>query len=131
MCSLSNYCQSNILNHIFSKSNFSSPEIYIGLLAHEPNKDGTSISEPNCPSYARVLTNASFWDEAFEGAIENISNITFNMACENWGKITHFALFNAVTGGNILAFGRLSPSKEINSGDISKFAPGDLIVCLD
>ena len=131
MCSFSNYCQSSILNHIFGKSDYCLPEVYIGLLTNEPNEDGTSVSEPDCPSYARVLTNASNWDDAFEGSIENISNITFSMACENWGKITHFALFDASYGGNVLAYGSLSPSKNVNSGDIPRFAPGDLIVCLN
>ena len=131
MCSLSNYCQSSILNHIFGRSNFSSPEVYIGLLTTEPNEDGSNVSEPECQSYSRVSTNASSWDDAFEGSIENISNITFSLACENWGRITYFALFDAVSGGNILAYGSLSPSKDIKCGDIPRFAPGDLIVCLD
>lgn len=131
MCSFSNYWESSILNHIFGKSNYSLTKVYIGLLTNEPNEDGTSISEPDFPSYARVLTNASSWDMAFEGSIENISNITFAMACENWGKITHFALFDTASDGNILAYGSLSPSKNVNSGDIPRFAPGDLLVCLD
>ena len=131
MCSFSNHWENSIINHIFGKSSYSCPEIYIGLLTHEPNEDGTSVSEPECSGYARVLTNASSWDDAFEGSIENINNITFGIACENWGKITHFALFDAASSGNVLAYGRLSPSININSGDIPRFAPGDLIVCLD
>ena len=130
MCSFSNYCQSSILNHIFGKEEMSSTEIYVGLLTQPPNEDGSSVSEPESQCYARVSTNASSWDDAFEGSIENINNISFPMACENWGKVTHFALFDAESGGNILAFGSLSPSKNINSGDIPRFAPGDLIVCL-
>ena len=131
MCSFSNYWESSILNHVFGKSNYSLPKVYIGLLFDEPNEDGSSVSEPDCPSYARAATNASSWDVAFEGSIENVSNITFAMACENWGIITHFALFDATSGGNILAYGNLSPSKTINSGDIPRFAPGDFIISLD
>lgn len=131
MCSFSNYLESTILNHIFSKSSYSSPNVYIGLLKAEPNEDGSSVSEPDCPGYARVQTNASSWEDASEGLIENISNITFAMACENWGRITHFALFDANSGGNILAYGSLSPSKIINSGDIPRFTPGDLIISLN
>ncbi len=127
MCSFSNYLANNILNHAFGKSDYSLPQVYVGLLSHEPDEDGTSVSEPNTPSYTRSVANASSWDTAFEGAIENISNIIFPMACESWGKITHFALFDAGSGGNMLAYGILSPSKTINSGDIAAFGPGDLI----
>ncbi|MBN1974198.1 MAG: hypothetical protein JW787_11200 [Sedimentisphaerales bacterium] len=131
MCSFSNYWESSILNHFFGKSDYSLPEVYIGLLSNEPNEDGTGVSEPDCPSYTRAGSNASSWDTAFEGSIENISDITFPLACEDWGKVTHFALFDSESGGNILAYGSLSPMVTISSGDIPKFAPGDLIVCLD
>jgi hypothetical protein len=131
MCSISNYLGNNILNHVFSKSDYYLPQVYVGLLAKEPDKEGSSISEPDCPGYARAVTNASIWDTAVESLIENISNITFTMACENWGTMTYFALFDASKGGNVLAYGKLSPSKIINSGDIPMFAPGDLIVSLD
>jgi hypothetical protein len=53
------------------------------------------------------------------------------MACENWGLVTYFALFDAASGGNILAYGSLSPSITVNSGDIPRFGPGDLIVNLN
>ena len=101
------------------------------MLAGEPDKEGSSISEPECTSYARAVTNASCWDTAVESLIENVSNITFTMACESWGTMTYFALFDEAVGGNVLAYGKLSPSKTINSGDIPRFAPGDLIVSLD
>lgn len=131
MCSFSNYLAGNILNHVFGKSDYSLPQVYVGLLSEEPNEDGSTALEPDCPSYARAVTNVSSWDSAFEGAVENVSNITFPMACECWGKITHFALFDALTGGNVLAYGSLSLSKIINSGDIPIFTPGDLITSLD
>ena len=131
MCSFSNYLESNILDHVFGKSNYSVPDVYIGLLLEEPDEDGVSLSEPQCSSYTRAATNASCWDDATEGLMENVTNITFAMACQNWGTITHFALFDSKSGGNMLACSRLSPSKTINSGDITRFAAGDLIISLD
>lgn len=131
MCSFANYLENKILNHVFGKSSYSLPNVYIGLLSTAPNDDGSSIAEPDCPSYARVTTNASVWQTAIQGLIENVNKITFAMACENWGTMTHFALFDAASGGNILAFGSLSPSKTVNSGDIPRFAPGDLIISFD
>ena len=131
MCSFSNYLESNILNHIFGKSNYSATDVYVGLLHLEPNEDGTSVCEPVSSSYARVKTNVSSWDIAVEGLMENVGNITFPMACEKWGLVTYFGLFDTQSGGNILAYGRLSPSITINSGDIPRFGPGDLIISLD
>ncbi len=70
MCSFSNYLANNILNHVFGKTDYSLPQVYVGLLSQEPDEDGSLISEPDCPSYTRSVTNASSWETAFEGAIE-------------------------------------------------------------
>ena len=131
MCSFTNYLENNVLNHIFGKTSYSLSQVYVGLLSKEPNEDGSSVSEPDCQSYARAVTNSSSWQAAVEGLIENNSNITFAIACENWGTMTHFALFDAASGGNVLAYGSLSPSKTVNSGDKPSFSPGDLIISLD
>lgn len=131
MCSFSNYLESKILNHVFGKSDYSSPNVYVGLLSGEPNGGDSPISEPDCPSYTRVETDASSWGQVTDGLMENAENITFSMACENWGTVTHFALFDAVSGGNVLAYGNLGPSVTISSGNIPRFAPGNLIISLD
>ena len=131
MCSFSTYMENKILNHVFGKTSYSLSHVYVGLLSSAPNEDGTSVSEPDSSSYARIATNPLNWQMAIEGLMENASNIKFDMACENWGTMTHFALFDAASGGNILAFGSLSPSKTVNSGDIASFAPGDLIISID
>ena len=63
--------------------------------------------------------------------MDNLDEIVFAMATGDWGTMTHFALFDAATGGNMLAFGSLGESKTIGGGDIAKFAAGNLEVKLD
>jgi hypothetical protein len=63
--------------------------------------------------------------------IDNANEITFPQASGNWGTLTHFALFDTASGGNMLAHGALSISKTISSEDTAKFAAGDLDVSLD
>ena len=45
--------------------------------------------------------------------------------------MTHFALMDAASGGNMLVHGALIASKSIGSGDTAEFAAGDLDVSLD
>ena len=45
--------------------------------------------------------------------------------------ITHFALFDAATTGNMLAHGALSQSKSITESDTARFETGDLAISLD
>jgi len=66
------------------------------------------------------------WDAAASRATENTDQITFAQATGNWGTITHWAIYDAITGGNFLAHGDFAVSKAaptgtnlyINAGDI-------------
>jgi len=131
MGSFSDYWENEILDHIFGKGSYTPPTIYVGLSTADPTDDGSGLAEPTGNAYARVSTVAADWDVASGGALDNANDITFPEATGNWGTVTHFALFDAVTGGNMLAHGALGASKAIGSGDTAKFAAGDLDVSLD
>jgi len=131
MGGFSDYWENEILEYIFDKGDLTPPMIFVGLSAADPADDGTALAEPSGDNYGRVQTSASDWNVAFGGALSNTDEIIFAMATGGWGTITHFALFDAVTGGNMLAYGSLGESKTIGSGDIAKFAAGDLEVKLD
>ena len=131
MGSFTDYWENKILNHIFSKGNYTSPTIYVGLSTTDPLDDASGLAEPNGNGYARVQTSASDWNTASSGSLDNTNDITFPQATSSWGTITHFALFDAATGGNMLAHGSLSQSKTIDSSVIARFEAGDLDINLD
>jgi hypothetical protein len=131
MGSFSNHWENKILDHIFGKSNYTPSTIYVGLSTADPLDDASGLAEPSGNGYARVQTSASDWSAASAGGIDNVNDIEFQEATGDWGTITHFALFDAATAGNMLAYGSLSQSKAVESGDTAKFAAGDLVVSLD
>jgi hypothetical protein len=131
MGSFSDYWENEILDHVFGKGSYAPPTIYVALSTADPTDDGSGIAEPNGDGYARVQTQASEWNTASAGSLDNANDITFPEATGNWGTISHFALFDAASAGNMLAHGTLSQSKNIGSGDTAKFAAGDLDVSLD
>jgi hypothetical protein len=131
MGSFSNYWENKLLDYIFGKGNLTPPVIYLGLLTAEPAEDGIGLAELSGNGYQRVQTTASDWNVSAGGSLDNLGDIFFPMATDNWGTITHFALLDAATGGNMLAYGTLSPAKVVGSGVIAKFAAGDLAVNLD
>ena len=132
MGSFSDYLENKILDHIFMKTAFSQPmNIYVALSTADPGEDGSGISEPSGNGYARVQTSGDDWNAAANGHIDNANDITFPEATGDWGTITHFALFDAESDGNMLAYGSLSQSKTIGSGDTAKFKAGDLDISLD
>ena len=131
MGSFSNHWENEILDHLFGKGTYTPPTIYVGLSTADPGDDGSGLAEPSGGAYARVATTGSDWNAAGGGALDNANAIEFSEATASWGTITHFALFDAATGGNMLAHGSLTASKTISSGDTASVAAGALDVTLD
>jgi len=131
MGSFGDYWENEILDHVFGKGSYTPPTIYVALSTAEPGDDGSALSEPSGNGYARQSTSASDWNAAAGGALDNANEITFAEATGDWGNMTHFALMDAASGGNLLAHGALSASKSIGSGDTANIAAGDLDVSLD
>jgi len=138
MGSFADDVERKVLDHIVGKATFAAVTAYVGLSTADPLDDESGLAEPVAMGYARVATAAADWNAAVEGSPSSISNaldITFPEASGDWGTITHFALFNAATGADVmLAHGSLTSSKHIESGEIAKFAggtPGDLVLTLD
>ena len=134
MGSYSNFWENEILNHVFNKDAYSAPTIYIALftaLSDAQGEAGTGGTEVTGGSYARVATIGANWTEATVGTLSNAAAIEFAAATVDWGDVTHFALFDALSAGNMLMFGTLTASKTVNSGDTIKFPIGNIDVSLD
>jgi len=132
--SFSNYLENKILDHVFGGTTYSAPStLYFALSTADPTEDGSSIAEPSGNNYARaaVTNNKTNWGTASGGIVSNAADITFNTASGSWGTITHFAVFDASSGGNMLIYGSLTESKTIGTGDTPKFNIGDVSISLD
>ena len=131
MGSFSDYCENAILDHLFGKGDYTPPTIYVGLSASDPTDTGAGLSEPNGNGYVRAETTPSDWNVAVGGLLDNANVITLGPATADWGTLTHFALFDAASGGHLLVHGALTQPKTIQSGDMVRFASGELDVTLD
>lgn len=132
--SFSDYLETKVLEHVVGKTAFTMPTVYVGLSTADPLDDGTGLAEPAGGAYARVATTPATWNAATVGApssIDNAAAITFPQATASWGTVTHFALFDAATAGNLLASGALTTSKTVGNGDTVKFDIAQLSVTLD
>jgi hypothetical protein len=64
-------------------------------------------------------------------ASTNSSAVEFDAATGSWGTITYVAVFDALTSGNMLAYGELTVSKTIATGDVFRVPAGDLDITLE
>ena len=134
MGSFGNFLENEILDNYFGGQDYAAPAtLYIALSTADPTDDGSGLAEPSGGSYARkaVSNNKTTWSVASGGALSNAIDIEFVEATGSWGTITHFAVMDAASGGNMLAHGALGSSKSIDSGDIARFKAGELDISLD
>lgn len=121
MGSISDYLELEWLDHIFEVGAYGVPtNIYIALSTADPTDSGGSIAEPSGNGYARKVHNT--WNAASSRATSNNGTITFDIATGAWGTITHYAIFDAITGGNMLAHGSLATPKAIVNGNTPSIA---------
>src|SRR3990167_384587 len=102
MGSFSNYLENKVLDHIVGKTSYTMPTVYVAASTADPTDAGTDIAEPVGGAYARVATSGATWAAAAAGATANGVAITFPAATGSWGTIAYFALFDALTGGNMI-----------------------------
>lgn len=132
--SLALYAENEFLEHIVGKAAiFSIPTVYVALFIVSPtHEDGTGGTEASLGNYARKSTAAADWNNAANGAIDNANAITFiECADADWGEINGFALYDALSAGNMLVWGNLTTPKTITITDTLQFPAGDLNVTLD
>jgi hypothetical protein len=131
MPSFSDYLENKVLDHLFGKGTLTSPTVYVALSLADPGESGSGLSEPAGGSYARVTTTAANWNAAVAGLTDNAAALVFPTATGNWGTITHAALMDNPTSGNVLLSGELTVHKTVNSGDTLQFDAGAFDVTLD
>jgi len=87
-------------------------DLFIGLSSTTPSVDGTGVTEPlSTTGYARVEIDNSnlIFDEADDsGVVSNHTHIYFPESVLPWDGITHYIVYDAANGGNLLMYGELN-----------------------
>ena len=128
------YYQANrILDRSFGNQNYTVPSpMYVGLSTTTIQNDGTGATEPT-GGYARVsVTNAdkTNWTTALNGVLSNVNSITFPESTLSWGTITYVFISDQATGGNIMYFDALSPSRAVQSATTVLFVAGAMVISM-
>ena len=124
MGSLSDYSEKAVLDHILKVNPFSQPtNLYIGLSKTDPLDNGSGILEPSGGGYERILCNS--WTVGSRLAY-NTSAVTFPVATDDQGTLTHFFVADADVAGNMISHGLLSEPKTILNGKQLSLSAGKL-----
>lgn len=92
--------------------------------------DETNITEvPFDFAYERLEVTASSisWDPPEGGGTVNTSILTWPTATGDWGDLVSVIAYDSDTGGNLLAWGAISPIN-VEDGITVVYAPGELFL---
>lgn len=115
---LSDYLENALLNHIFRGTPMASPtKVYLALFTEDPtdaNRTDKEVKTSAYPAYTRQdmsvgASNSAAWSAPANGTIKNTKIVTFPaMNGTAPITITHFGLYDAPTGGNLLMHGPIN-----------------------
>lgn len=125
---LSNYLEDKLLDHAFRNTSYSPPAtVYAALMTAAPGETGggTEVSGGG-GSYSR---QAITFGASSAGAMANTAAVTFTGLPV--ATITHFAIYDAATNGNLLAYGALASQIVTVLNSEIEFAIGDIDLTMD
>ena len=126
--SFSDTFETHVLNYVFTATSVTRPTAwYLALFTSNPADDasGTEVSTSGT-AYARQ--SAAFTVSG--DTASNSAAIEFPTATASFGTVSHVAVFDAATSGNMIAYAALTASKAIATGDVFRVPAGDLDIPL-
>ena len=127
--SFSNTYETNVLTWAFTATAVTRPTAwYLALFTTDPAEDGSG-TEVSGTGTAYARQSASFTVSG--NTASNSAAIEFPTATATYGTVTHVGVYDALSGGNLIAYAALTTSKAIDTGDVLRIPLGDLNVTLD
>ena len=159
MSAASNHLEDKLLNHVlrYSTAPYTAPStVYVALFADSGSaasaalEEGTSSTSTGTGNWGHFEINNGLYvrqSVAFgaagspggftTGTIKNSGTVSFPVATLNYDTagstgnvVTHIAVMDASTAGNVLFYGVLTTSKTVSSGDQFTVSTGNLSISL-
>jgi len=126
MSEFSDYAENAIINHLFRNTTLTSPTtVYLALFT--AFTEGGTQTEVTGGGYARTAIE---FDAPSGGVTQNTNLESFTASGANFGTVTHIAIMDASSGGNVLCWTPLDTSRVVNDGDTLEFAASSISITL-
>lgn len=124
------YLENKVLDHVLGTTAYAKPTVYLALCTAAPTDAGTlnEVSTTNWTNYARktVAFNA-----ATSGSATNSAAVDFGTIAGTGATVTHWALMDAATGGNLLVRGDFGTGQTASTGNSLTVPASAITVSLD
>jgi len=127
--SFSNSAETLVLNWLLTAGSATRPTAwYLALFTSNPDEDGSG-TEVSTVGTAYARQTAAF--TVTGNTASNSAAIEFPTATASYGTVSHVGVYDASTGGNLIAYAALSTAKVIDTGDVLRVPASDLNITLD
>ena len=124
MSGLSNYLENKLLDHALRNTSYTpATTVYLTLFVGSPTDAGSGGAEVS------VTRQAVTFGAASSGAVSNSSSVSFTSMPAV--TVTHVAVYDHLSSGNLLIHGALSSTVTAASGDTFTIQANDLDITLD
>lgn len=126
MSAASNYLENKLVDHIYRAVAFTAPaKTFVALHTADPGEAGSAeVTTAAYPAYARQDAakggaQSSAWTAPVDGVSKNALQLIYPMYDGSGPMtVTHFSIWDAATGGNMLSYAPLTTARTINNGDV-------------
>lgn len=134
MSAASDYLENKLLDHVLTSTGYTSPNasLYLALFTSDGGlENNTSGSQTEISTSGTAYSRQTIaFGSASSGSASNSGTVTFSAATANWGTVTHVAIMDASTSGNVLFHGAVTTSKTIETGDTFQVSASNLTISL-
>ena len=130
MARIGTYLQDNLLNVSLRNTAFTAvAQPYVSLHTADPtDSTGTALAnEVTGGSYARQTLT---FGAPSSGIVTTTADVIFPIATALWGNVGYVSVFDALTSGNLLYHGPLSPAVVIDTTDQLRILLGNFTIQL-
>ena len=109
---------------------------YACLLTQPPpaSYDGASLAqfEPDDLAYHRQVmgTGGAWWTVGTGGLLTSVSAVSYPVPTADWGYVTHVALCDAASGGNLYCWGEIRNPQKVLQGIAPVIPAGSLVMSM-
>lgn len=131
MSAMTNHFEQLILNTMRGATATAPTAVYVALFLSDPTESGTAGTEADYSGYTRqALTLSTPVISGTTVSTQNTTQITFPTPGSNVGTVTHAAIMDAQSGGNVLIYKQLDNPIALTSEISPRFAVGDIALSM-
>jgi hypothetical protein len=126
--SASDYLENKLLDHVLGTAAYSQPTPYVALFTSGTGLETNApIDEVTGTGYSRQTVS---FNAASSGTATSNGAVQFT-ATASWGTVTHMAIMDASSGGNVLYWSALASSKVVDASATFQFNDTTIQISLD